>query len=121
MVAFGERTTGVLGTDEGLIGAVLSASRTSGESMWPLPITDEMGAAVRSSTTADLRQHDPKPYGRTLDAAAFLRGFVGEVPWAHLDITGPSFNNGSAYDEIPSGETGVAVRTLVQLVRDMTS
>lgn len=121
MVALGERTTGVLGTDEGLIGAVLSASRTAGESMWPLPITDEMGAAVRSSTIADLRQHDPKPYGGAMYAAAFLREFVGEVPWAHLDIAGPSFNNGSAYDEIPSGGTGVAVRTLVQLVRDMTS
>jgi leucyl aminopeptidase len=121
VVALGDRTSGVLGSDEQLVDGVIAASRTAGEPMWPLPITDEMGPAVRSSSIADLRQHNPKTSGGTLYAAAFLREFVGDVPWAHLDIAGPSFNEGSAYGEIPAGGTGVAVRTLVQLARDLSA
>ena len=87
--------------------------------MWPLPIVEEMKATVRSSHVADLRQHNPKPYGGTLYAAAFLREFVADVPWAHLDIAGPSFNDGSAYDYTPNGGTGVGVRTLVRLASEL--
>ncbi|MDX6276371.1 MAG: leucyl aminopeptidase, partial [Nocardioidaceae bacterium] len=96
-----------------------AASRTAGESMWLLPIAEEMKALVNSSTVADLRQHNPKPYGGTLFAAAFLREFVKDLPWAHLDIAGPSFNEGSAYDYTPVGGTGVGVRTLVTLATEL--
>ena len=121
VVALGERTSGMLGSDDATIGQLASASGTAGEPMWPLPIPTEITAAVKTSKIADLRQHNPKPYGGTLFAAAFLREFVGDVPWAHLDIAGPSFNDGAAYGEIPNGGTGVAVRTLVQLARDLTA
>lgn len=121
VVALGERTSGILGSDDATIGQLASASGTAGEPMWPLPIPTEITAAVKTSKIADLRQHNPKPYGGTLFAAAFLREFVGDVPWAHLDIAGPSFNDGAAYGEIPNGGTGVAVRTLVQLARDLTA
>lgn len=121
VVALGERTSGILGSDDATIDRLASASGTAGEPMWPLPIPTEITAAVKTSKIADLRQHNPKPYGGTLFAAAFLREFVGDVPWAHLDIAGPSFNDGAPYGEIPSGGTGVAVRTLVQLARDLTA
>ncbi len=119
VVALGERTSGILGNDEPFGETVLAASRAAGESMWPLPIVEEMKATVRSSHVADLRQHNPKPYGGTLYAAAFLREFVADVPWAHLDIAGPSFNDGSAYDYTPNGGTGVSVRTLVRLASEL--
>lgn len=121
VVALGERTSGILGSDDATVERLASASTTAGEPMWPLPIPTEITAAVKTSKIADLRQHNPKPYGGTLFAAAFLREFVGEVPWAHLDIAGPSFNDGAPYGEIPNGGTGVAVRTLVQLARDLTA
>lgn len=121
VVALGERTSGILGSDDATIDRLASASGTAGEPMWPLPIPTEITAAVKTSKIADLRQHNPKPYGGTLFAAAFLREFVGDAPWAHLDIAGPSFNDGAAYGEIPNGGTGVAVRTLVQLARDLTA
>ena len=120
VVALGERTSGILGNDEQFGDAVLASSRAAGESMWPLPIVEEMKAAVRSSHVADLRQHNPKPYGGTLYAAAFLREFVADVPWAHLDIAGPSFNDGSAYDYTPNGGTGAGVRTLVRLASELS-
>ena len=119
VVALGERTSGILSNDEQFGDTVLASSRAAGESMWPLPITEEMKATVHSSNVADLRQHNPKPYGGALFAAAFLREFVADVPWAHLDIAGPSFNDGSAYDYTPNGGTGTGVRTLVRLASEL--
>lgn len=120
MVALGQHTAGVLGNDEAFSDAVLTAAKDAGEPMWPLPITEEMKGVVTSSSIADLRQHNPKPYGGTLFAAAFLREFVGDVSWAHLDIAGPSFNEGSASDYTPVGGTGTGVRTLVKIATELS-
>lgn len=120
MVALGTRTSAVLGNDEALEQQVLDAAAEAGESMWRLPITEEIGKAVTSSTIADIRQHNPKPYGGTLYAAAFLREFVSDVSWAHLDIAGPAFNDAGVYDYTPVGGTGAGVRTLVRLARDLS-
>ena len=121
MVALGTQTWAVLGNDEELENLVLSAAKTAGESMWRLPIVEEMKSAVNSSTIADIKQHNPKPYGGTLFAAAFLREFVGETTWAHLDIAGPAFNDGGARHYTPEGGTGAGVRTLVETVRALAS
>lgn len=121
MVALGTRTSAVLGNDAVFEEQVLTSAAAAGESMWRLPITEEIGQAVTSSTLADIRQHNPKPYGGTLYAAAFLREFVGSASWAHLDIAGPAYNDGGVYDYTPAGGTGAGVRTLVQLARDLTA
>ena len=113
VVGLGERTAGVLSNDDTLRSAIPRIADEVGEPMWPLPLAEEMRAKVRSSDVADLRQHNPKPVGGTLYAAAFLREFVGDSRWAHIDIAGPGFNNESAYGYVPKGGTGVAVRTLV--------
>ncbi|MGA8850482.1 MAG: leucyl aminopeptidase [Aeromicrobium sp.] len=121
VVALGNNTTGVLTNDDDFGRVVLSSAVMAGESMWQLPITEEMQDLVRSSAIADLRQHNPKPAGGTLFAAAFLREFVGDASWAHLDIAGPSFNEGSAHGHTPAGGTGVGVRTLVQIASDLAA
>ncbi len=120
MIALGENTAGILGNDDDFRDLVFDASKTSGESMWPLPIAEEMKEKVTSSNVADLRQHNPKPAGGALFAAAFLREFVGDTPWAHLDIAGPSFNEGSASGYTTVGGTGVGVRTLVQIATELS-
>ena len=61
-----------------------------------MPIPDEMVERVNASKIADLLQHDWIRWGGGLYAAAFLREFTGDVPWAHLDIAGPAYNSGSA-------------------------
>ncbi|AWB91944.1 leucyl aminopeptidase [Aeromicrobium chenweiae] len=119
IVALGQHTSGVLSNDDAFAETVLAASQEAGESMWRLPITEEMKGVVTSSSVGDLRQHNPKPYGGALFAAAFLREFVGDVPWAHLDIAGPSFNEGGAFDYTPVGGTGTGVRTLVRLATEL--
>lgn len=121
MVALGMRTAGILSNDERLAHNMHASSKVAGESMWPLPIVEEMEEIVKSSSLADLRQHNPKPFGGTLFAAAFLREFVADYPWVHLDIAGPSFNEFSAYDYTPVGGTGVGVRTLVQLASELST
>jgi len=83
--------------------------------MWPLPIAEEMAEKVKSKI-ADLGNHNPDKFGGALYAAAFLREFVSAgVPWAHLDIAGPSYNEGEPFGYTPKGGTGAAVRTLVAL------
>jgi len=84
-----------------------------------MPIPEEMSERVHSSKVADLAQHDWVRWGGGLFAGAFLREFVGDVPWAHLDIAGPSFNSGGPTGEWTSGGTGVAVATLVELARGL--
>lgn len=120
MIALGQNTAGVLSNDEEFSDSILAAAKDAGESMWPLPIVEEMKGVVTSSSIADLRQHNPKPYGGALFAAAFLREFVGDVSWAHLDIAGPSFNEGSATDYTPVGGTGTGVRTLVKIATELS-
>jgi leucyl aminopeptidase len=115
--ALGDRVAGILGNDDGLVTRTVDAARRAGEALWPLPIAEEMTTKVRTySKVADLMQHNVDLYGGALYAAAFLQEFVGEgLPWAHLDIAGPSFNGRAAYGHVPSGGTGIAVATLVEL------
>ena len=116
VLALGDKVTGVLGVDE-VVEEVLAAAEAAGEAMWPMPIPEEMQERVRSSKVADLAQHDWVRWGGGLFAGAFLREFTDGLPWAHLDIAGPSFNSGGASGHTTPGGTGVAVATLVELAR----
>ena len=101
IVALGDRTAGVMSNNEQLRGQVVDAAEAAGELVWPLPIPEEMTEKVKSSKLADLRQHNPKAAGGALFAAEFLHAFVGDVPWAHLDIAGPAFNEEGPYGYVP--------------------
>jgi leucyl aminopeptidase len=116
VTALGDRITGVLGSPE-VVEAVLAAAATAGEESWPMPIPEIMEERIRSSKIADLAQHDWIRWGGGLFAAAFLREFTAGLPWAHLDIAGPSYNGGGASGHLTAGGTGVAVATLVDYVR----
>ena len=117
VLALGERVAGVLGTDT-LVEQVLAAGVRAGEALWPMPIPEEMTERIRSSKVADLSQHDWVRWGGGLYAAAFLREFTADLPWAHLDIAGTAFNSGAAWGDCTSGGTGFAVTTLVELARE---
>lgn len=122
VVALGDRVAGVLGNDEALVEDLCAAGARAGEALWPLPIPDEMSEKVRSNTkVADLAQHNVERWGGALYAAAFLREFVGEHRWAHLDIAGPAFNEKGPHGYTPSGGTGMSVATLVELAQDLAT
>jgi leucyl aminopeptidase len=120
IVALGDRVTGLFGNDDGLVTRIQRVAEDAGEALWPMPIPDEMGEKVRgNSKIADLAQHNSERWGGASYAAAFLREFVGDVPWAHLDIAGPAYNEKGPYGHVTTGGTGVAVATLVELARDL--
>ncbi|EMY33810.1 leucyl aminopeptidase [Arthrobacter crystallopoietes BAB-32] len=123
MVALGSRVSAVMG-DDGVRDAVKAAADRAGELFWPMPLPEELRPSL-DSQVADLANMGEK-FGGMLTAAIFLREFVGEVngrkiPWAHLDIAGPAFNEGSPYGYTPKEGTGVAVRTLVAYAEDVVA
>ena len=122
VTALGDRVAGILGNDEALVAQTVGAGARAGELLWPLPISDEMPVKVRTySKIADLMQHNVDTYGGALYAAAFLQEFVGGRRWAHLDIAGPGFNDRGPHGHVPSGGTGCAVATLVELATELSA
>ncbi|MET1059984.1 MAG: leucyl aminopeptidase [Nocardioides sp.] len=118
VVALGERVAAIMGTDE-IRDAICVAAAAAGESVWPMPIPDEMNERVKSSKVADIAQHDWVRWGGGLYAAAFLREFVDGIPWGHIDIAGPGFNPGAVHGYTPNGGTGFGIATLVEYVESL--
>ena len=128
VVALGNRYTGVMG-DDALVEKVVSTAKAVGEPFWPMPIPGEMRALLNSDI-ADIANVKPgNTAGGMLVAASFLRDFVGttgegdekrQIPWAHLDIAGPSYNSAGGYGFYGKGATGVAVRTLIAVAEDFS-
>jgi leucyl aminopeptidase len=118
-VALGNRTSGVMATDEALAAQVAESAKRAGEAMWPMPLPEDLRKGL-DSAVADIANVSGDRAGGMLVAGLFLREFVPDgVRWAHLDIAGPAFNDGSAYGYTPKGGTGAAVRTLVQVALDV--
>jgi leucyl aminopeptidase len=118
-VALGTRTAGVMASDDSLAAQVADSARRAGEAMWPMPLPEDLRKGLESAV-ADITNVASDRGGGMLVAGLFLREFVpGGVPWAHLDIAGPAFNDGGPYGYTAKGGTGSAVRTLVQLALDV--
>ena len=118
IVALGMTTVGAFGPDGPAIDAVLAAARAAGEDTWRLPLTDSVKEELKSDI-ADLKNAGTR-MGGSISAAWFLQEFVGDAPWVHLDIAGPSSTT-KERGYVAKGGTGVGVRTLVELVRARTA
>ena len=114
VVALGEELTGVFAGDQTLSRRVLDAADHTGEGAWPMPMHEHFDELLKSDV-ADCRNIGPR-WGGAVTAARFLKKFVGEIPWVHLDIAGPSWADSSAGWR-DSGATGAMLRTLVQMLR----
>ncbi|MFD6071556.1 MULTISPECIES: leucyl aminopeptidase family protein [Amycolatopsis] len=111
-VSLGVRTGGVFATEDALAERITKAGERVGEAWWRMPLLEDLAETVQGSL-GDVRQAPGGPGG--IVAALFLREFVGDVPWAHLDIAGPARADKTYADVVP-GATGFAARTLVELV-----
>lgn len=114
VVALGHHASAVMGTDDDLVEELREAGERSGERCWPLPLWSDYRKQL-SSETADLKNVGGRPAG-SITAGCFLREFVGDVPWGHLDVAG------TAYGQEPEsyqrkGGYGVPTRLLVEWVR----
>ncbi len=111
-VALGPRHAALYANEDALAGELLGASDTSGEALWRMPITDEYRPAI-DSDVADVANAGHGGYGAgSITAALFLKEFVGERRWAHLDAAGPS-RAASDDGEVTKGATGFGVRLLL--------
>jgi leucyl aminopeptidase len=118
VVALGEKVAGLMGSDDEWVGQVNRAADRAAESVWHLPLPEEYRKSL-DSEVADVRNIGTGGYGGALTAGLFLKEFVDDVPWAHLDIAGPA-RASSDDGYIVKGGTGFGVRTLVELARTFT-
>ncbi|MFC5379862.1 leucyl aminopeptidase [Aquipuribacter nitratireducens] len=125
VVALGSRVSGVMGNDDALRSEVVANADVAGEEMWPMPLPEHLRPTM-DSTVADIANISSKRDAGMLTAGVFLKEFVptgGEdhLPWAHVDIAGPGFNEGGAFDHVHKGGTGAAVATLVRLLENRSA
>ncbi|HET7443946.1 MAG TPA: leucyl aminopeptidase [Solirubrobacterales bacterium] len=114
VIALGSTYAAVLGNDDTLAERLLEAGASTGELTWRLPLHPEFKEMMKG-TVADLSNLASKREAGTATAASFLEEFVGETPWAHLDIAGTAWDVGREYTG--KDASGYGVRLLVELAR----
>lgn len=114
VVALGHEATGLIANDDQLAEALKSSGARTGERLWQLPVFEEYGENMKSDI-ADLKNAGSRDAGAS-KAGWFLKQFVGESPWAHLDIAGTAWSD-KARPYCPKGATGVGVRLLVDYLQ----
>ncbi|HCD3016924.1 leucyl aminopeptidase [Corynebacterium striatum] len=120
IVALGTRTAGVMGS-EIFRDRIAEIGREVGENAWAMPLLEEHDEEIKSQA-ADIRNINAKREGGMEYAGTYLQKFVGEgIEWAHIDVAGPSWNNGGPRGYTPKRATGVPVRTVVATLREIAS
>ena len=114
VVALGTRTSAVMTNNEEFSSHFMDLTKISGEAFWPMPLPIELRASL-DSPVADMANIGER-MGGMLVAGLFLKEFIAnELPWLHLDIAGPAYNEGEPHGYTPVGGTGVALRSLIEI------
>ena len=116
LVALGHRASGLMGNDEKLINKVKKSSKATDEKVWELPLWNEYSRDIQGKY-ADI-QNLGKAGAGTITAGAFLKEFVGDTPWCHLDIAGTAWGPKEPEYQPKVGATGVAVRLIYHLLEN---
>jgi leucyl aminopeptidase len=114
-IALGKLNVGLFSNDDATAERFLSGLALSGEKYWRLPCTDDYRDQIKSQI-ADIQNTGITRYGGSITAAMFLKEFVGETPWIHLDIAALAWNDEQTA-WLAKGPSGVAVRSIVEWVR----
>ncbi len=118
LVALGTRVFAVMSNDDSVRDEIVAAAGAEGEASWPMPLPAELRAGLNSSV-ADIANVAGERWGGMLSAGIFLQEFIEEgTKWAHLDVAGPSFNQGGPHGYTPKGGTGAGTRTLVRIAEE---
>ena len=117
LVALGNRASGVMGNDDSLMKEVMKASNLSDEKIWELPLWEEYSREIEGKY-ADIKNMGENRLAGTIAAAAFLKEFVGETPWIHMDIAGTAWGPKEPDYQPQVGATGVAVRLVYQFLEN---
>jgi leucyl aminopeptidase len=113
VVALGPTVSGFFTNRDEVADQFRNAARVAGEAMWQMPLVEELREGLKSDW-ADIK-HTADRWGGAISAALFLREFVGDTPWIHVDIAGPSMAN-KPYGIHPKGGTGHGVLTYLRFI-----
>lgn len=126
IVALGNRYAGTMG-DKTLVDQVVAVADRVGEPFWAMPISPELRPMLASDIADIANIKAGNTAGGMLIAAAFLKDFIGKradstetIPWAHIDIAGPSDNRNGGWSYVGKGATGIGVRTLIELAEEFS-
>ncbi len=111
VVALGPHIAGVMTNNQALADSWLKAARVAGEEMWQLPLPERLKEQLKSEV-ADMKNTGER-YGGAMTAGLFLKEFVGDVPWVHVDLAGPSATT-KEWGHMSAGGTGFAVATIIE-------
>jgi leucyl aminopeptidase len=114
IIALGSTYAGLLSNDDELAARVGEAGERTGEIVWRLPLHEEYTEMIKGKY-ADLDNAPEARKAGTIMGASFLAEFVGDTPWAHLDIAGSAWDLGRPY--VGKGASGYGVRLLVELAK----
>jgi leucyl aminopeptidase len=114
VVALASVNVGVFGSDQAFTDKLLASAKAAGEKMWQMPIDDDYREFIKG-TVADIQNIGSGKGGGAITGAMFIKEFTGDSPWIHLDIAGTAWND-DAKPWLAKGPTGVALRTLVNLI-----
>jgi leucyl aminopeptidase len=115
VVALGYANAGIFANDDTMYERFHKANGEAGEKMWRLPLDDEYKENIKSSI-ADIVNSGGR-WGGAINAAMFLKEFAEDTPWIHLDIAGTAWMEDQK-PWIAKGPSGIALRSLVQFVKD---
>ena len=112
-IALGDICAGLFSNSDELSSLTIKASEEEGEKLWRMPLIEEYKEDLKSDI-ADIKNLG-KRYGGAITAALFLKEFVEDTPWVHLDIAGPAFSDKEKF-YIKKGGTGFGTRTIINLL-----
>ena len=118
VVALGPTVSGYFANRDEAAERFRKAAKSAGEAMWQLPLVEDLRDGLKSDW-ADIK-HVADRWGGSISAALFLREFVGETPWIHVDIAGPSMAS-KAYGIYSKGGTGQGVLTFLRVIDDLAT
>src|SRR5579862_7835876 len=117
-VALGMINGGGFSNDEDAWSRFTAGLQITGERFWRMPVEDDYRELIKSQI-ADIKNTGGR-YGGAITAAMFLKEFVEDTPWIHLDIAGVSWSD-DAKPWLASGPTGTGVRSVIEWVRSYSS
>lgn len=120
-IALGKRHTGLMGQGAA-IQEIQQAAESAGELVWHMPLAEELKETLNSDLADMTNVKIGNKAGGMLVGGLFLQEFVAkDASWAHLDIAAAANNEGSPYSIYPAGATGVMIRTLVELAKNLSN
>lgn len=115
IVALGQEIAGLWGNNKELIDRIVKAGESAGEKLWQMPLEEDYKDQIKSHI-ADIKNVSTGRWGGAITAALFLKEFAGDIPWVHLDIAGPAYQEKDT-PLVPQGGAGFGVRLLLEYLQ----